>query len=526
MLKFIFRKIASKKWMFLALLIGNILLSAIACSNPLYSDAVMQRMLDDDLENYITEKNAYPGNIILTFSGSAKRNGILAEVEQYAMQLPEMYGVEAIHTVSYYNLPQAQTEAEVQRKDTNSKSAVLASLTDLSAHAKITAGRMYSDTLREDGTVEVIVSQRALMDLNLLLNERRTFPKIMGTNGKPVTVEVVGVYDIADTADTYWVKTPSNYKLEMFMAENLFRELFVYENTPVVLNATWFQVLDAEKMLSRRADEMWAANESISEYDDTYSYISVHTAFETLLQNHISMKLKVSVTLWVLQVPIYVLLIAFIFMVSRQILDTEASEIAVLKSRGVKNRQIVGIYFLQSFMISVAAVAAGIPLGVFLTQVLGSANAFLEFISRRSLPVTVTPVTALYAVAAALIAIIAMVFPVRKYTRGSIVTQKQKKNRKAKPFWQKTFLDVIALGVSIYGLYSFNSQKAMLAQKILAGEVPDPLLLLCSSLFIIGAGLLAIRIIPFLITIVFFLFKRLWSPAMYAFPAAGSPAQG
>ena len=77
MLRFIFRKIANKKWMFLALLIGNILLSAIACSNPLYADAVMQRMLDDDLSMYLEEKNSYPGNIIVSFSGAAKRNSIL-----------------------------------------------------------------------------------------------------------------------------------------------------------------------------------------------------------------------------------------------------------------------------------------------------------------------------------------------------------------------------------------------------------------------------------------------------------------
>ncbi|MBQ2433225.1 MAG: ABC transporter permease, partial [Clostridia bacterium] len=38
----------------------------------------------------------------------------------------------------------------------------------------------------------------------------------------------------------------------------------------------------------------------------------------------------------------------------------------------------------------------------------------------------------------------------------------------------------------------------------------------CSSLFIIGAGLLAIRVIPALISIVYHLFRRFWSPAMYA----------
>jgi len=516
MLRFIFRKIANKKWMFLALLIGNILLSAIACSNPLYADAVMQRMLDDDLEAYLEAKNSYPGNIIVSFSGAAKRNTLLDEVEEFALSLPEKYGVNAIHEVRYYYLPSAMCVPEVERDDANNKTASLGTLSDFEDHISIVAGRMYSDTPREDGVIEVVVSQRALIDMNLLLNERRSFAKITDRDKKPVTVEIVGVYDIKETDDTYWVRMPSVYKGVMFMAEDVFSDMFMYENTSAVLNGTWYLVLDAGSMLSRNASHMQTTLLEVDEYADQYSYITVFTAFESLLNEHINMKLKVSVTLWVLQVPIYILLIAFIFMVSGQILETESAEIAVLKSRGVKNSQIFGIYFTQSLLIAVAAVAAGIPLGVLLTQILGSANAFLEFVSRRALPVTVTLTPVLYALAAALIAIIAMVFPVRRYTRGSIVTQKQKKNKKVRPFWQKAFLDVIALGVSIYGLYSFNTQKALLAQRILDGEVPDPLLLLCSSLFIIGAGLVAIRLIPILITIVFHLFRRFWSPAMYA----------
>jgi len=40
-------------------------------------------------------------------------------------------------------------------------------------------------------------------------------------------------------------------------------------------------------------------------------------------------------------------------------------------------------------VISAVALVAGIPLGVYLVQVLGSANAFLEFVKRSSLPVEI-----------------------------------------------------------------------------------------------------------------------------------------
>ena len=40
--------------------------------------------------------------------------------------------------------------------------------------------------------------------------------------------------------------------------------------------------------------------------------------------------------------------------------------------------------------------------------------------------------------------------------------------------------DIVLLGVSLYGLYSFNNQKDLLAQRVLDGASLDPLLFLCS----------------------------------------------
>ena len=55
MLEFVKRKLLNKKWMAVSLLIGNILLVAIASSGPMYSQAALQRMLNRDLNQYIVE---------------------------------------------------------------------------------------------------------------------------------------------------------------------------------------------------------------------------------------------------------------------------------------------------------------------------------------------------------------------------------------------------------------------------------------------------------------------------------------
>lgn len=516
MLRYILRKMISKKWLFIALLIGNILLTGIAASNPLYADAVMQRMLTDDMDAYLTKKNAYPGLVSVFFNGSVKKNGLIKENEALAHAVPADFGVPARMEVRRYFTSPMQNQPLIERDDAKISSIGLGALEDVAAHARIVAGRMFDSERRADGTVEVIVSQRALVELNLLMGERREFPKLTDADGQPIVIEVVGVYDVSDVEDPYWVRSPSSYKSECLLDFDLFNRLFVREDLPVALSGCWYELLDAEQMSARNAQALYETALKYQEMGKNRQYLTVTVAFSDILKNHISQARRVRVTLWVLQAPIYILLAAFVFMVSRQILETEEAEISVLKSRGVSGGQILSMYLLQSCLLALAGTAAGVPLGALITQALGSANAFLEFVSRRALPVRVGRETALYALAAAAVSILAMVLPVRRYAKVSIVAQKQKKARRTRPFWQKAFLDVIALGTALYGLYSFNGQKAQLAERILAGEVPDPLLFLCSSLFIIGAGLVAIRLIPLFVSAVFRVFRRLWSPALYA----------
>ena len=237
-------------------------------------------------------------------------------------------------------------------------------------------------------------------------------------------------------------------------------------------------------------------------------------AFYTVLTEYLKTEKQVEVTLWVLQVPIFMLLAAFIFMVSSQMLDMEKNEIAVIKSRGAGRGQIFGMYLMQSLLISVIAYAVGIPLGVYICQVVGSANAFLEFVRRSALPVEVTKEALTYAGLASVLSICAMVLPAVRHSKTSIVNHKQRKHRSTAPLWQKLFLDVILLGVALYGLYTFSGQKDMLASRVLEGASLDPILFLSSSMFMVGAGLLAVRLAPAIVWLVYRPFKKLWSPAL------------
>ena len=221
-------------------------------------------------------------------------------------------------------------------------------------------------------------------------------------------------------------------------------------------------------------------------------------------------------TLLILQIPVLSLLLAFIFMISRQMLDLEQNEIALLKSRGSSKGQILLIYFLQSLILSSASSVVGVPIGYFMTKALGSTNGFLEFIQRKALHVRMGGGVFVYTLGAIIISVAFMVLPVIRDANVSIVNVKQKRNRNAKNIFSRVYLDVIMLIVSLYGLYSFTARREQLMKSMLEGDSIDPFLFICSSLFIISASLVGLRLQPLMIKLVYYIGRKHWKPAFFA----------
>ena len=134
-------------------------------------------------------------------------------------------------------------------------------------------------------------------------------------------------------------------------------------------------------------------------------------------------------SLMILEVPILILLCAFLFMISGQMLSMEQNEISILKSRGASGGQIFGLYLMQSGLLAALSAVVALPLGIFMTQLLGSSNAFLEFVRRRALDINITAEVLLYGLAAVIVSILVTVIPVISYSKVSIVNLKQRKNR-------------------------------------------------------------------------------------------------
>lgn len=517
MFRFMIQKLRHKKWLALCLLIGNILLVAVAAGYPMYKDASLQRMLEDEFEAFGEKNGVHPGLITMS---SISRKGEFREdyeaLEEYSRRVCQELGVTQTEYVANVNLNFSTGESLLERKEMANRDIKIGMLTGLSDHSEVVAGVMCSDDLASDGCLEAVVTEAALVEQKYILGEEMVFSSVKDLEGNPLRIRIVGVIKASEPGDDYWVLSPDEYESHVFVSEALFERVFLGKRmNRYNLNTTWYIISDCTTLRQQEAGEAKERVESLLELQ-TISKTITCDGYEQVLEEFVAKEKKINATLTILQVPVLALLAAFLFMISGQMLSMEQSEISLLKSRGAGKGQIIRLYFMQNLVLAGIAFVVGLPFGVYLCKVIGSATAFLEFGAGRSLKVRLTGEVFAYAGVAIAVSVVLTLIPVLKYSGVSIVHVKRKKARSEKKFWQKLYLDVIATGVALYGFYNFSGRLDELTESVMAGEPLDPLLYFSASLFILGVGLLFLRVQPLLIKLLFVLRKKNLSPAGYA----------
>jgi putative ABC transport system permease protein len=139
-------------------------------------------------------------------------------------------------------------------------------------------------------------------------------------------------------------------------------------------------------------------------------------------------------------------------------------------------------------------------LGMLLAQVIGASTGFLLFVDRSPLDVRLTDQTWLYSSIAVGVAILATLLPAIGAARHSIISYKTEVARSNRwPLWQKLFLDVLLLGAAYYG-YDLLSKRGSILSADQSGQLLiDPSMLLIPVIFILGCGLLVLRLLPWII---------------------------
>ncbi|MBN2532583.1 MAG: ABC transporter permease [Spirochaetales bacterium] len=518
----VIKKMINNQWMTACLFTGFFLVVAMVSSIPLYTGGILQKLLTADLENYQKKQNIFPGyyTVKANFQNleSVERPGLYTSLKNNLINhllpefpLPVLTIAEEITLDNYSALPAVQRENPPVRR-----SVSLRSIPDLEKHITLTRGTLFSSQI-QDGTIDVMVTEKFLINNNFQPGEVIHIHEY--TNKDIIKVKITGVFSITDYQDTFWVKNLDYYDFVFFIDHSLYEREFLKQSPPVITKVEWNVALDYHRITINNVGAIISILEKHHRLVDHYrQYLNLEFTAEPILLKYLNREKQLKFTLWIIEVPVLILLFFYVFMISNLIITNERNEIAILKSRGKSTFQVFLLYLFESLILSFIALLCGPPLGYIICKFMGASNGFLEFVRRISLPLTLDFSPYLYSCLILLFLIITIMFPVFFAAKTSIVQLKQQKAGKQNtPVWKRFSIDILILGISGYGFYRYQSQQSIL--KITgAGGVElgiDPLLFLTSTLFILGTGLLFLRIFPLLIRMIYRIGKKYWSPPMY-----------
>ena len=541
MISFLWRKIIKNRWLTLSLLFGNILLIGIVTATPLFVTATMQRVFQEDMRRMRHDFNTHPALMQMSFTFNREAVFCHSEVYRYSRwgvwpEVQEKLDVTPVMSVRSYRMHSIWAGPYIPRENNpRGRRLTFVGMEGFEYNVEITHGRLPSPYLVNGNIMEVIATEVALERTGMMLGEVWYFHSAAFGGLK---FQVVGVYAIAQGSEMYWSILPCieivDPDLPPDMAARVRSLIGIDPSTHIVahynfihyhlasnyspifnLTAFFTQALDFNEM---HVLDAVRHNEAIQSVHDRTAGVSAGLVFRNNFQNTMNNSIErtrdLPVTLWILQIPLYVMMALYIYMVSRKILEMDKNDVAVLSSRGASRRQIIGMYVWQGLFIGAVSFVIGLALGVVVCQLIGSSNGFLELVAREALEIRITGQALLYGFIAAMFSFLTMLIPVINFSKVGIHDHKISKRKKA--VWQRYFIDVLCAGVAIYGLYNFNNQQELMATQIREVQSVDPILFANSSLFIFGISLLCLRIFPYFMKLVFLIGRRFFSPSIYA----------
>ena len=523
MISFLRNKLWKNKWLTLCLLFGNILLVGIVTATPLFTTATMQRIFQEDMRNVQYSRNTFPAVMRLEYILNYQNEETRIPMYYYArdamwprtvaqMEVPPVMSVRA------YTMSRLHFSPYVARSNTpRTRNTTLLGVEGFENNIELIHGRMPSDQLVDGHIIEVLASEFAMNSHDLIMNEL-LITTTYGEREAPLKMKVVGIYEIAEESEAFWSALLFFNPVTLLLTSDrlLYNDFMQNYSTSYWISAHWIEVLDFTEMHVRQVPHYQQTIHNITEQFQTIGWRqwNFNVNFYTTMQLYVSRTQQLALTLWVLQIPMYVMMALYIYMVSRQILLLDKNDVAILHSRGASRKQIMGLYVLQGLFVGVVSFPLGLGLGILMCRVMGASNGFLEMVQRASLDITITWQAIFYGLIAAAFSFLTMLLPVRSFSKITIVDHKRKKAKK--PLWQRFFLDVVCFGVAILGLYNFNVQQEYMANTLSETPFVDPLLFINSSFFILGAGLIGVRVFPYLVKLVFVIGRRFFSPSVYA----------
>lgn len=501
------------------------LLAAVALSVciPVYAEAASLRLLNSQLERQEQQTNRSAFALLFRYIGS-QNDPLEWERVQAADDFIRGPGLERLD-LPLDGLARHARTAQLRLFLPQSAGAENPFLTNASVgfisgmepYIRIydgTAPQPVDASIAPDGSsapIEVMVARNFADTIGINVGDE--FNLVTNSGGRVVSIPITiaGLWQPLNSSDPAWFYAPDALEDVILVPEKTFTGPIAEVLANEVDLILWFARLNGDRLTATQATPLLARVESVrAQAAGIVPGLALEQSPAESLGQYRTEVARLTTTLFVFSVPILSLVLYFAALVANLLVNRQRSEIALLKTRGVRDTQILGIYILEWMLLGALALVVGPTLGLGFATIMGRTESFLQLSpDLPELQLVLTWSSLQFGVAAVILALIASLIPAAVATRRTLVDEQQQAARVSRPpFWQRFYLDFLLLIPPAYGLYQLQRGGGLQLGESGADPFSNPLLVLVPVLLCFSLGLIAIRFIPLIFEVLARLAKR------------------
>lgn len=519
MLLCLIKKMGKSKWLFLCLILGFIFTTSIVSSIPMYTKSMLTGILQNKIKQFGQENKVDPG--ILSIIAKCKENegigytdltGHLSTIESKVKNLGTGYKSKDMILFSNPIFLTSVDDIKVEMISSWDKTYLI-SPDNLEKNVKIIKGR-FAKKLDGSDYYEAIVPEDYYNSQGLKLDSIYQYSGTIKPKEKQLKIKIVGTFEVDDTKNI----DAANYVGIVLNKDVFINQLLKNESSNVRIQSAMFSyTLYSNKITPTALTSFEDSYSDMQKTIERWSGFSVYFGAFNAINDYKKTEASFNIIMWMLYMPVLIMLMVYISMVAKLIIENDGDEISVMRSRGASSFYIFKEYIYEIFVVCIIGIILGPLGGKLLCSLLGNVDGFMKFIIGSPIKVTIDRWIFLYVLIVAIVFSAALLIPAALNLKKSIVVKKQQNTaRGSKPFYVKYYIDLILLAISAYGIYVYKIKNSSIKLAMDSSYYAvDPLLYIVSTTFFIGLGMLFIRIYPLILKIVFKLTKRFFSNAMY-----------
>ncbi len=502
------KRLLTQRLLSLAAVAGLMIASGFIFSVPLYAEAIYFRLFREELfagrEEWLAAQPVDYAPLPFNYEFKGTNRGAqweeVGDVDAYLtndalrrFSLPVLQKIRRFHTDFLYLYPPTEPDAAETRSVV--ATTRLALIVPLESAVEIYAGKAPAPSDESGGgSIEVLASETLVLDAGVQVGDSY----VLARDRTEIPVTIVGLWRPRDPQASYWdIQSPS----WLLVNEKSYAGPVSKALTDELSASMWSIRLDGSGLFAadipRLTDNIQIINQRI---DKLLAGTKLTSSPVEALRRYQKNTPSLTYLLFAFSVPILGLIVVFIGLVAGLFVGQQRSEMAILRSRGASQPQVVWISLLQGMILGALALAGGALLGSAITRAIGRAHSFLNFSGTDGLRVSMTPGVLGYGLfGIALILLAQILLPTLSAAKNTIVTYKQERARMLRPpWWQRYWLDVILLIPAAYGYWTLlrQSQLVQSGATTVPNPLQNPLLLLVPAVCIFAASLFALRLIP------------------------------